>query len=490
MSSVFSPSVGAGRMARSARLVLAFGGLALLGACVDATAPADVTVDSRLRLSLHEPAGISEAEVSALAAAFDRVDAYRVTIVDSGTSDVLTDTTLVIQPDPVQHVLDVAVPEVALGRTVGITVVGLDGGMELYRSALETTLGESGTMSLNLEIRYTGPGIHGQVTGPDGSGLGGVTMNLVQDQSIVDAVATEADGTYLFLDVPTGSYHLVPAPPQGQAACPALWDVTLQSSTDAVSADFEVVDGSCGTSVLVLSGGDFDDTDSVRVILEGDPDLSVSTFFFVNDLPSADFLAQFDAVLLFMNGLFDESSALGARVAGYVSSGGNVVLGSFYWQGRSDSGKGSAGWGDLESIDPFTSVGGATYQAASLGAVTQHPLTTNLASLESSAGYRGGALAKDGTSVVAWWDDDAPLIGYRLLGAGQRVVGVTLFPGCCAIGDVGALWQNAVNWAASREDLQQVEPLVWTDLVVGDPQQRTSATRPVVRSDRRIPAGR
>jgi hypothetical protein len=160
-------------------------------------------------------------------------------------------------------------------------------------------------------------------------------------------------------------------------------------------------------------------------------------------------LRTYDVVLLYQNGLFDESVELGDELARYVELGGNVVFGSFYWQGRSDGGLGSPGWGGLEGLDPF-SAGTGTYTASTLGDVTPHALTAGVASL-SSSGYRGGASAKSGTTVVAKWADGVPLVGYREGTAGQRLVGVSLFPAHHAYGgisgDYARLWQNAVVWA-------------------------------------------
>lgn len=448
------------------RLLPTLAVLAMLGvaACSDTTAPTAFERGT-LSLSVVGPEAVSDAEVAALGSAFDRVDRYDVTIVDSGTLDLIAEVTLTVAPNLEQHVLDVAIPETAFGRSVAITLVAFDGALELYRSMTETTLGDDvAVVSVDLEIRYTGPGLRGQITDAKGDGVGGVSVNLSQDQAIVDAVGTEPDGTYLFLDLDPGSYRLSPTPLDGQVACPGLRDVTIGSAQDAIVSDFEVVDGNCGTSVLVLSGGDVDDTEAVATILEGDPSLSVSTFFFVSQLPTPDFLAQHDVVLLFMNGLFDESTSLGTRVADYVSGGGNVVTASFYWQGRSDGDKGSTGWGTLETIDPLTSTGGATYRAAALGEVSAHPLTDDVVTLTSS-GYRGGAAAKSDAVVVASWDDGTPLVAYRVLAGGQRVVGVTLFPGCCSTGDSQVLWQNAVRWAGSGERAQQAS--AWVDLAVG-----------------------
>lgn len=392
-----------------------------------------------------------QAELDALGEAFDQVDEYDVTILDSGTLTVLVDATVPIASATSQHILDIAVPESAFGRPVTIMLVAYSDGVELYRSTRQMTLGDNvGVVSLNLVIRYTGPGIRGRVTDAAGVGVSGVAVNLFQRQSIVDAVTTENDGTYLFLDVDADSYQVVPSPPNAfPYLCPGVRDVVLSDPDDAVVADFLASDDVCGSSVLVVSGGDFDDTPAVQALLENDPSLSVDTFFFVNQLPGVGRLSQHDVVLLFMNGLFDESAALGNEIAEYVSAGGNVVLASFYWQGRSDSGLGSVGWGALETIDPFLSTGGATYQADTLGIVSAHPLTSGVADVLSATGHRGGVVAKSGTAVVATWMDTTPFIGYRILPGGQRIVGVTLFPaaGQGVSGDVQALWENAVGWA-------------------------------------------
>lgn len=440
---------GAARMGRRLGLMALMG---LMAACADTVGPEGV-VGPALQLSVDGPAGVSAAELGALGAAFDRVDEYDITVLDAGTLAVLVETSIPISTTTAQHVLDFPVPANALGRPVIIMLVAYDDGLELYRSTREVTLGdEAGVLSLNLVIRYTGPGIRGTVTDADGMGVGGVSVNLTQGQSIVDAVATEADGTYLFLDVDAANYQVVPSPPVALPfLCPGQRDVFIAADDDAVVADFFASTDECESSVLVVSGGDFDDTPDVVALLQNDPNLTVDSYFFVNQLPGIDRLSENDVVLLFMNGLFDESAALGDEISDFVAAGGNLVLASFYWQGRSDSGLGSVGWGGLESIDPFLSAGGATYVADTLGAVSPHPLTSGVSDLYSATGHRGGVVAKTGTSVVAAWDDTTPFIGYRILSGGQRIVGVTLFPaaGGGVSGDVQAVWQNAVGWAGA-----------------------------------------
>ncbi|MFV1988740.1 MAG: hypothetical protein ACC682_15820 [Gemmatimonadota bacterium] len=440
-------------MSRSHRSVLALLLAAALASCTDAVGP-EGSGGIPLQFAVVGPEAVSQAELEALGAAFDRVDQYAIRIVDAATRELIADTTIAITSGGLVHSLDVDVPEDAFGRTVTITLIAYAAGVELYRSVTTTALSaDLGEVRVELQIRYTGPGIRGTVTDESGVGFGGVSVGLYQGQSMVRAVSTEADGTYLFLDVAPAQYQLQPTPPSGVTyICPAFRDVTVQAAVDAILADFGTSATFCGTSVLVVSGGDFDDTDVVVTMLGNDPNLTISTFFFVNHLPGIDLLRRHDVVLLFMNGLFDESVVLGTEVADYVALGGNVVLGSFYWQGRSDGDRGSPGWGTLESVDPFASVGGATYQPGVINGntIVPHALTVGVTAL-TSTGYWGGVTTRPGTTVVAEWSDDTPLIGYRVLQGGQRLVGVSLFPasGTTTTGDTQAIWENAVRWAGA-----------------------------------------
>lgn len=439
--------------------------IALGLACSDEpTAPDEVRGD--LALSIVGPQAVSEAETVALGAAFDRVDSYWVVIVDAVTEELLVDATIQVSEGAAVHELGIAIPEEALGRTVRITLVAFDGSLELYRSEQTVTLSldDAGQLEVEVEIRYTGPGIRGVVRDVEGAPVAGLAVNLVRNgEEIVDVATTEDDGTYLFLDVATGSYAVTPTPRQGVEICPFRRDVTVVATDDALLANFVATDD-CVTRVLVLSGGDFDDTDAAATLLASDQELSVSTFFHVNQLPSLDFLEQFEVVLVFMNGLFDESASLGDRLAAYVEGGGNIVTASFYYQGRSDSNLGSVGWGALETLDPFAArvdpvsgEGGATYDAVSLDAasvVTPHPITSFLGTL-SSESYSSGVQAKGDTQVLARWDDGLPLVGFRTGSAGQRLVGVSLFPvpGETVSGDVQTLWRSVVRWAGFGPDI-------------------------------------
>jgi hypothetical protein len=419
-------------------------------ACTDTTTAPTEPGEVRLQLSVTGPQLVSPAETEALSAAFDLVDRYDYEVVDSATTERVATGSADITPGSPLHALDISVPEAAVGRTVQITLVAFDGALELYRSVVYAVLsGDLGTISVDAEIRYTGPGIRGTVRTDGGDPVGGVSLQLIRNQSAVGTATTEDDGTYLFVGLTAGTYQVVPAAPSGSAICPGLREVTLAGTDEAIVTDFRTQADTCTTKVLVMSGGDFDDTGAVAAFLGGE----VSTFFYVNQLPTLEYLRQFDVVMLFMNGIFDESASLGNRVAEYVNVGGNVVLSSFYFQGRSDAGTGSVGWGTLEGIDPFDATpGGATYEPVVLETIQDpsHPIMSGVSVLESTS-FSSGVVARSGTTVLATWSDGAPLVGFRRGSAGQRIVGVSLFPAATGTvtGDAETLWNNAVSWAGA-----------------------------------------
>jgi len=403
---------------------------------------------------------VSSAELDALGAAFDLVDSYSVTVQDSASGAVLFADTLSVASGLTEHRFDLGLDPDLVGVRVLVSIIGFDGSVELYRSSAYTTIQAVAAVAepVVLSVRYTGPGVRGTVTDESGVGQGGVGVALYSGNTLSGSTTTESDGTYLFLNVAPGGYSVEPVPPASLYVCPGNRSVTLQSG-DALVADFTTTVSPCQVNLLILSGGDFDDTQAVAAMFASTSGVTTQTFFYVNQTPGLAVLRRYDVVLLFVNGIFNETLALGNELAEYVQVGGNVVIGSFYWQARSDGGFGSPGWGNLESYDPFTAKvnpftgkGGATYSADYLNVqnIVAHPLTLGLSTLVSVAGYSAGVAAKSSTSVVASWTSGDPLVGYRILGAGQRIVAVSLFPAATpnqVSGDVQTLWENAITWA-------------------------------------------
>lgn len=430
-------------------------------ACADGVGPTG-SDGVGIQLSLQAPSAVSAAETAALQTSFDRVDTYRITVRDSVTGSVLAADTVAVAAGLAEHRFDFELPPSLVGTTVQVSVVGLDGSQELYRAEAYTRVQQAvagAATPVVLPVRYTGPGVRGTVTNEAGVGQGGVSVGLYQASNLVTGVSTEPDGTYLFLNIQPGVYSIEPTPPGNLFSCPVGRTVDVQAD-QALVADFLASSVPCEINLLVLSGGDIDNTQTVADLFANTPGVTTETFFYVNQTPGLNALRQYDVVLLFTNGIFDETTALGSELAQYIQAGGNLVIGSFYWQGRSDSGFGSPGWGTLESFDPFTSdvdpftgKGGATYTANALNGnnIVAHPLTLGVTSLTSLAGYSAGVLAKPNATVVAYWQDGAPLVGYRVLGGGQRIVAVSLFPAAAipteVSGSVQVLWENAVTWA-------------------------------------------
>lgn len=228
---------------------------------------------------------------------------------------------------------------------------------------------------------------------------------------------------------------------------------------------FSVVFFSCGTDengnvvvipdlthILIISNDDGDNAwiqTNFPLHMDG---LEFETWNFVDSVPTVDQLNQFDAVLLFENGTEGPiCDSVGDRMHDYVMGGGNLVLGTFYWQDRSDGGYEEVGWGDLESIDPIIANEGDAYNDDSTGMWIEHPLTRGLDTIycHYSGGYdslRAGAIA------VAWWKNDEILIAYNK--PDGRIVAVTLWPAEPQQETDGnykgfyRAWENALLYAA------------------------------------------
>ena len=195
------------------------------------------------------------------------------------------------------------------------------------------------------------------------------------------------------------------------------------------------------------------------------PDVDFAWMDVYSETPTYSNLSAYDVVLLFEDGLFYNAPNVGSAVYDYVMSGGNLVIGTFYEQDRSDcTGWWTPdGWGLLETIDPFTSDGyGCEYSNDTLDILSliMHPITSGVQSLWCDQ-YHGGVHAKADTVVVANWTDPnylgepCPLAGYRILEDNQRIVQISICPQYAYYntsdnvgGDFYTLWANAIKWAS------------------------------------------
>lgn len=175
-----------------------------------------------------------------------------------------------------------------------------------------------------------------------------------------------------------------------------------------------------------------------------------------DSLPVLADLEGFDVILLYEDGNFNSAAEIGNLIYGYVMAGGNVVLGTFYWQDRTDGGY-SGSWGNLEMIDPLY-WGSCDYAYDSLGTVINHTLTSGITSLKTY--YRGGADSLRNNAVaLAWWSDGDILLAYNK--PAGTITAVTTAPHEGYYwdsrqfpnepeGDFFKLWENVLKWTASQ----------------------------------------
>jgi hypothetical protein len=202
----------------------------------------------------------------------------------------------------------------------------------------------------------------------------------------------------------------------------------------------------------------------------------VDTFTTVPTL--ASLTSAYDALLVFEDGVFANSTAVGDVAAAFANTGRAVVVGTFYDQDRSDRANPALvipphGWGALEGIDPSTTDGiGVRTDGTGLpnfprvlnvASIVPHPLTKGVTALGATSGFAGGNEAKAGTIVLANWTEPNahglpdPAIAYRVTGAAcviqigiapDYAVGVGTGYGSFT-GDFYTVWSNAFDFAAN-----------------------------------------
>jgi hypothetical protein len=193
----------------------------------------------------------------------------------------------------------------------------------------------------------------------------------------------------------------------------------------------------------------------------------------------ASLLSSYDVLLVFEDGTYANSKAVGDVSAAFANSSRPVVLGTFYDQDRSDVNNPGLlptnpphGWGALESIDPDTTDGiGVRTDAFGVpnlprvlnaASIVAHPLTRGVTALSATSGLAGGNQAKPGTVVLANWTElnargqPDPAIAYRITGA-ACVVQIGIAPDYAVglgaaygnfSGNFYAVWSNAFDFAA------------------------------------------
>ncbi|HEX9729898.1 MAG TPA: Ig-like domain-containing protein [Gemmatimonadales bacterium] len=219
---------------------------------------------------------------------------------------------------------------------------------------------------------------------------------------------------------------------------------------------------------ILIMGDLWNDNDYVRSEFGSRmPGITFDTLSTSTQTPTLAFLQTFDAVLMYMNGFPADQTAVGDTLAAYVGAGGNVIVATFYWQGGP--------WGAFSAIEPLVSIGGSRYVIDSVvpGAMAIHPLTRGLDTLY--AFFEGGTTPAGDATVVASWNNGGPAMAYRVEGAGQRLLGISMFPAHGlyngSFGDETwwRAWENALRWTSDGGASAVPGPAL---LVAGGPSRR------------------
>ncbi len=427
--------------------------LTLFSACQDGSPTAE-TAPTFVSFSLSMPSTVATdgQEEQALIRSFDRITGLRILVERVLSGEVAVDTTYQVSGSTDGFTLEVVIKLLSDPEEFRMSMIGLQGGAELFRAEQLVTLNSQdryGGRDLLLPLSYTGPGVRVRVEDPIGNPHEGVSVLLETENGILETSETNANGVALFIDIPAGAFTVRPVPLSGQEYCPSVHQGVLGGQESFATVAFEAGQP-CDARYLILSGGDFDHNSAVVAGLQPLlPESRFESYFFLNDPPAFAMLVRYNAVLLYEDGVFGGSQILGNRVAEYLAQGGNLVVGTFYWQNRSDGPFNTRGWGALEGWDIFSSAGGATYTPGSLdpNSVVPHAVMSGVSALEST-GFRGG-VSGGGSGVLARWNDGIPLVGISGGENGTRVVAISFFPAGGGTGDAMTLYANAVQWAGS-----------------------------------------
>jgi hypothetical protein len=204
--------------------------------------------------------------------------------------------------------------------------------------------------------------------------------------------------------------------------------------------------------------------------------------------PSLADLSPYDAVMVFSDNDFADSTALGNVLADYVDAGGRVVVATF---ALNDDSIGLSGRISTGGYLPFTA--GPQSSDGPFQLVKDQPASPLLAGVASFDGgtssYRAGVTLAPGSVLVAHWNDagSTPLLATKVAASGAGVVGLNMFPPSNTVRS--DLWNASTDGArlmANALLLPAQQPDGWIRKLhssfVGDNIYNTTAAGQTVRS--------
>jgi len=210
---------------------------------------------------------------------------------------------------------------------------------------------------------------------------------------------------------------------------------------------------SAARAVLVLHADAFAGVTDVQTKLLGTGVFAkVDLFNAETGSPTLAQLQAYDAVLVYANDEFQDTTTVGNNLADYFDGGGHVVIAVFSLmsyaalQGRWAS-------GGYELIQPQPQENSGVSSPLIINEPSS-PLVIGVTSLTATSAYRNmaGAIINGGT-VVARWGDSTPLIVRGVKGMG-KLVALNMFPpsnqvlscGQCWVGSGAEILRNALMY--------------------------------------------
>ena len=180
---------------------------------------------------------------------------------------------------------------------------------------------------------------------------------------------------------------------------------------------------------------------------------------------------SFDVIVLFENGNNSWTTRAGDTIASYVLNGGNVILGTFYGQGRTNTKYTNTNYGAIEDFDPVSGHVNA-YTNDTFISTSNHPLLDGIDTLTSHYGG-GDTLLNVNATLIANWENGDILAAYTE--PAGRILYLSLWPGetsgwlnpgdkdINSLEQFVRLWANAIRYAYAKDtnpdDFNYVPPV-------------------------------
>lgn len=187
----------------------------------------------------------------------------------------------------------------------------------------------------------------------------------------------------------------------------------------------------------------------LQTLLRGYPDIGLVDTCLARSnggsIPTLSDLLSYDLVIAWNNNSWADKYAIGNVLADFIDVGGKVITLVDCWSADPFDSHGRYFDGEYS---PFTALGGALFEARTLGWYnTSHPIMQHVASLSIARFYNNVELTQ-GAELVAEWDDTTPLVATK-----PNTVAINIYAGDGYnwTGDFPTLIHNSITYLFTDE---------------------------------------